>query len=62
MVGGWREVCEGETAILSAQFERRYDAMVRQEMNRVQIPASVNEDMKRLVGDLTDRLMIGGSR
>ena len=60
MVGGWREVCEGEGTIISAQFERRYDAMVQQEMNRVQIPASVNEDMKRLVGTLTEKLMIGG--
>ena len=62
MTGGWRELCEGDTAILSAQFERRYNAMVQQEMNRVQIPASVNEEMKMLVGDLTDRLMIGWSR
>ena len=60
MVGGWRELCEGDTAILSAQFERRYNAMVQQDMNRVQIPASVNEAMKRLVGTLTDKPMIGG--
>lgn len=58
MVGGWRELCEGETAILSAQFERRYNAMVQQDMNRVQIPASVNEEMKKLVGDLTETLKL----
>lgn len=58
MVGGWRELCEGETAILSAQFERRYNAMVQQDMNRVQIPASVNEEMKKLVGDLTKTLKL----
>lgn len=58
MVGGWREVCEGESAIISAQFERRYNAMLQQTMHRVQIPASVNADMKRLVGPLTDKLMI----
>lgn len=63
MVGGWRNLCagEGDMAITSAQFERRYNAMVQQTMNRVQIPASVNEDMKRLVGPLTEKLMIGGS-
>lgn len=58
MVGGWREVCEAESTIISAQFERRYNAMVQQEMNRVQIPASVNEDMKRLVGPLTEKLRL----
>lgn len=58
MVGGWREVCEGECAIISAQFERRYNAMVQQTMHRVQIPASVAEDMARLAEPLT--LMIGG--
>lgn len=58
MVGGWRELCEGETAILSAQFERRYNAMVQQDVNRVQIPASVNEDMKKLVGNLTESLKL----
>ena len=58
MVGGWRELCEGETAILSAQFERRYNAMVQQDMNRVQIPASVNDEMKKLVGDLTETLKL----
>ena len=60
MVGGWREVCEGESAIISAQFERRYNAMVQQTMHRVQIPASVADDMARLAGPLTERLMIGG--
>ncbi len=62
MVGGWRELCagEGDVAITSAQFERRYNAMVQQDMNRIQIPASVNEEMKRLVGPLTEKLMIGG--
>lgn len=62
MVGGWRELCasEGDGAVTSAQFERRYNAMVQQSMNRVQIPASVNEDMKRLVVPLVEKLMIGG--
>lgn len=60
MVGGWREVCEGEGAIISAQFERRYNGMVQQELNRVQIPAAVNEDMRRLIGPMMDKMMIGG--
>lgn len=63
MVGGWQELCvgDGDTAVTSAQFERRYSAMVQQEMERVQIPASVREDMQRLAGPLMDRLMIGGN-
>lgn len=56
MVGGWREVCEGERTIISAQFERRYDAMVQQGLNRAQIPTSVRDDMARLVGPLMERL------
>ena len=60
MVGGWREVCEGEGAIISAQFERRYNGIVQQELNRVQIPAAVNEDMRRLIGPMMDKMMIGG--
>ncbi len=62
MVGGWQELCmsEGDAAITSAQFERRYNAMVEQAMERVQIPASVQEDVMRLVGPLTERLAIGG--
>lgn len=62
MVGGWRELCmgEGETAITSAQFERRYNAMVDQAVQRVQIPAGVQAEMMRLVGPLTERLLIGG--
>ena len=59
MVGGWREVCEGEGTIISAQFERRYDAMVQQEMNRVQIPASVRDDMARLVEPLMESFGMG---
>lgn len=62
MVGGWRELCigEGDAAVTSAQFERRYNSMIQQAMNRIQIPASVHEEMMRLVGPLTERLAIGG--
>lgn len=62
MVGGWREVCAGEDSegVISAQFERRYNAMQMQQTQLIQIPASVRDDMKRLVGPLVDKLMIGG--
>ena len=45
----------------SAQFERRYNAMIAQESERVQIPESVRADMARLTGPLMDKLMIGGA-
>lgn len=63
MVGGWQEVCAGDedTSVRSAQFERRYNAMIAQESERVQIPESVRADMARLTGPLMDKLMIGGA-
>ena len=61
-VGGWREICAGDSpdGVISAQFERRYNAMITQQAERVQIPASVREDMARLVGPLAERFLIGG--
>lgn len=63
MIGGWQEVCAGDedTSVRSAQFERRYNAMVAQESERVQIPEAVRADMARLTGPLMDKLMIGGA-
>lgn len=60
MIGGWSYLCVGEDseAVISAQFERRYSAMKAQQSNAIQIPASVNNDMKRLVEPLAKRLMI----
>jgi hypothetical protein len=60
MIGGWCEVCMGERAVLSAQFERRYNAMVEQRSKLLQIPASVREDMARLAEPLAKVLMLGG--
>lgn len=62
MVGGWRDLClgEAEPAVLSAQFERRYNAMLGQKARTVQLPEGVREEMARLVGPLTERLAIGG--
>jgi hypothetical protein len=60
MIGGWCEVCMGERAVLSAQFERRYNAMVGQRARTIQLPEGVREEMARLVGPLTERLLIGG--
>lgn len=52
-VGGWREVCCCERPeVLSAQFERRYEAAAVQDMHRIQIPASVREGMTALIGGL----------
>lgn len=60
MIGGWANLCIGEEpeSVLSAQFERRYDAMIEQQAHGIQIPASVNEDMKRLVAPLMERLAL----
>ena len=60
MVGGWCDVCMGERAVLSAQFERRYNAMIEQRSKLLQIPASVREDMARLAEPLAKVLMLGG--
>ena len=60
MIGGWCEVCMGERAVLSAQFERRYNAMVEQRSKLLQIPASVREDMARLAEPLAKRMLIDG--
>lgn len=60
MVGGWCEVCMGERAVLSAQFERRYNAMIEQRSKLLQIPASVREDMARLAEPLAKRMLIEG--
>ena len=62
MVGGWQELClgEGDMAITSAQFERRYKAMIEQRSQLIQIPATVREDMKRLAAPLMERMMIEG--
>lgn len=60
MIGGWCEVCMGERAVLSAQFERRYNAMVEQRSKLLQIPASVREDMARLAEPLAKRMLIEG--
>ena len=60
MVGGWRELCAGDDseAVVSAQFERRYNAMQTQQTQLIQIPVSVRDDMARLVGPLTARFAL----
>ena len=60
MVGGWMEVCVGESpaSVVSAQFERRYNAMREQERELVQIPSTVREEMARLVGPLTEGMRL----
>ena len=59
-VGGWREICAGDSpaGVISAQFERRYTAMIDQQRDLVQIPESVREDMARLVCPLVDKLRL----
>ena len=60
MVGGWCDLCisEDSEAVRSAQFERRYTAMMQQHSQAIQIPASVREDMKRLVQPMMERMML----
>lgn len=62
MMGGWQEIClsDGPETVSSAQFERRYNGMIAQQRQRTQIPECVQEAMRRLVGDLTERKLIGG--
>jgi hypothetical protein len=59
MVGGWREVCFGDRTVISAQFERRYAAMIEQRSRVIQIPAAVNEQMARLAAPMAKQLRIG---
>ena len=60
MIGGWCDICVGEDpeSVRSAQFERRYSAMLQQRKELLQIPQQVRDDMKRLIGPLTDRMLI----
>lgn len=60
MIGGWCDMCVSEDpeTVRSAQFERRYSAMLQQRKELVQIPQSVRDDMKRLVEPLAERMMI----
>lgn len=62
MVGGWQYMCQSEDdeSTRSAQFERRYNAMIHQKHERIQIPESVRSDMARLVGGLTQKMLMGG--
>lgn len=61
MIGGWVNVClsDDPETVRSAQFERRYNAMIEQRKEMLQIPQQVRDDMKRLIGPLTERMMIG---
>ena len=58
-IGGWADVClsEDPETVRSAQFERRYDAMRAQQEQLIQIPASVRDDMARLVGPMVEKLL-----
>ena len=58
-VGGWREVCASEEpGIISAQFERRYNAIMARSDEQLLIPQDVREDMRRLLEPLADRLKL----
>jgi hypothetical protein len=49
-IGGWAYVCttEDPESVLSAQFERRYEAQHAQEQRQLQIPAQVREHLMAL--------------
>ena len=62
MIGGWVEICvsdEPET-VRSAQFERRYNAMIQQQGEKIQIPESVRTDMAALVGPMLEKMLLTG--
>lgn len=60
MIGGWQELCAGgeDTSVRSAQFERRYNAMVAQEGERIQIPEAVRQEMRERLDPEVKRLML----
>ena len=53
MMGGWTELCMSEAgdSVLSAQFERRYEAEQKRHGERLLIPEGLRQEMKRLMGD-----------
>lgn len=53
MVGGWNEICMSDagSGVLSAQFERRYEAAQQQHREKLLIPEKLRQEMKRLAGD-----------
>lgn len=61
-IGGWTDTCLSEEpeTVRSAQFERRYNAMRTQQEQLIQIPASVRDDMARLMGPMVEKLRIEG--
>lgn len=60
-IGGYGYVCttEDDASTLSAQFERRYKATAEQERYREQVPATVQDRMRALVGEAARRLTGG---
>lgn len=59
-IGGWSDMCVSEDpeSVRSAQFERRYNAMLAQRKEQIQIPASVREDMQKLTAPLVEKMRI----
>lgn len=58
-VGGWQTICtDEEPGVLSAQFERRYNAIIARQDEQMTIPADVREDMSRLIAPLAERLTL----
>ena len=59
-IGGWSDMCVSEDpeSVRSAQFERRYNAMLAQRKEQIQIPASVREDMQKLTAPLVAKMRI----
>ena len=47
-----------EPGIISAQFERRYNAIMARSDEQLLIPQDVREDMRRLLEPLADRLKL----
>lgn len=53
-VGGWTNVCLSDSGleVLSAQFERRYDAAEKQRRYREQVPDTIQQSFAQLVNNI----------
>lgn len=63
MIGGWSEICisDAGSAVLSAQFARRYEEARKKKDERLLIPAPLRNEMNRLAGAMAGKLLTEGA-
>lgn len=58
-IGGWTHLCECDNIdVVGGQFERRYNAMLEVQRDRLQVPASVQKDIKELAARLAQGILM----